>query len=288
VREVTRISAPPPEPFVIPAPRLPVVQAPLALPEPLAEPKTVAPAPVGPPLRRFAVPIPPPPPHERARIVLVIDDMGVDRHMTAKATALPSPLTMSFLPYGSHIAADAATARAAGHELMLHMPMEPVGAQDPAPNALLVKLPLDELRRRIAWNLDQFDGYVAVNNHMGSRFTADETLMGEVIAALSARGVASLDSRTTGSSAGLRVARMAQLPARSRDVFLDHDPSRAAVDGQLAVLEALAHKRGLAIAIGHPREPTIAALTAWLPTLADKGFVVVPFSSTLGHGAPEG
>lgn len=217
-----------------------------------------------------------------AKVVVIIDDVGPDRIGAARALALPPPLTLSILPYAERAAADAAAARSRGHEVMLHLPMEPLDAREnPGPQALLVSLAGDEMRRRIAWNLDRFDGYVAVNNHMGSRATADPVIMQSVMAALSGRGVAWLDSRTSPRSVGMLAAHAAGLPALSRDVFLDHDQSRAAVDAQLAILVRLAQQRGHAIAIGHPHANTMAALAEWLPTLAARHIALVPVSALL-------
>jgi uncharacterized protein len=50
------------------------------------------------------------------------------------------------------------------------------------------------------------------------------------------------------------------------------------VEAQLKVLENEARKYGYAVTIGHPHAGTIAALKAWLPTLAARGFVLVPIS----------
>lgn len=241
---------------------------------------STAPVPVAPAWHRFAAAYSAP--AGWAKVVVIIDDVGPDRVGAARALALPPPLTLSILPYAERAPSDAAAARLRGHEVMLHLPMEPLdGRENPGPQALLVSLAGDETRRRIAWNLDRFDGYVAVNNHMGSRATADPVIMQSVMAALTGRGVAWLDSRTSSRSVGMLAARAAGLPALSRDVFLDHDQSRAAVEAQLAVLARLAEQRGHAIAIGHPHANTMAALAEWLPTLAARRIALVPVSALL-------
>src|SRR5690606_12189514 len=88
------------------------------------------------------------------------------------------PLTLSYLSYAQELRSQTTAARAHGHELMLHLPMEPTNPKlDPGPNALLTELADGEIRRRIQWSLDRFAGYVGVNNHMGSRFTLDARAM---------------------------------------------------------------------------------------------------------------
>ena len=106
---------------------------------------------------------------------------------------------------------------------MLHLPMEPNGRADPGPNALLVALTDSELRQRVTTALDSFDGYVGVNNHMGSRFTAYRPGMETVLRQFKARGLLFLDSRTTAQTVGDQVAQELGVPSVARNVFLDDD-----------------------------------------------------------------
>jgi hypothetical protein len=214
-------------------------------------------------------------------IAIVIDDVGLDRPHSRQAWELPGPLTMSFLPYAKELREQAKAARAHGHELMLHLPMEPGGVADPGPNALLVSLSSDELRHRVTAALDSFDGYVGVNNHMGSRFTAYRPGMETVLRQFKARGLLFLDSRTTPSSVGDQVAQELGVPSVARNVFLDDDESVAAVRRKLAETEAVARRQGFAVAIGHPHAATLQALGEWLPGVAGKGLVLAPLSAVL-------
>ncbi|HYE49282.1 MAG TPA: divergent polysaccharide deacetylase family protein, partial [Azospirillaceae bacterium] len=124
-----------PAPDPVPAPAAP---EPPRRPEPVREAAPlppVPPPPEGEPAwRRFAVPAPPA--DGRPRIVLVIDDMGPDRRRSDRVVALPGPVTTAWLPYARDLAAQTRAARAAGHELIVHMPMEPGGGDDPGPDAL--------------------------------------------------------------------------------------------------------------------------------------------------------
>ncbi|MEA1650703.1 divergent polysaccharide deacetylase family protein [Nitrospirillum sp. BR 11164] len=235
--------------------------------------------------RRNAVPSPqmaaPAPGAAHARIVLVIDDLGVDRPRSTRAVALPGPVTTAWLPYAHDLADQTRAARAAGHELIVHVPMEPVGKADPGPGALTVNLGDEEIQRRLETDLASFDGYVGINNHMGSRFTADEGKLSIVLAELSRRGLMFLDSRTTPDTKGPELAARYHLPLVSRDVFLDDDQSPKAVQAMLAKVEEVARRHGTAVAIGHPHDVTLTALEHWLPTLAAKGFVLVPLTAVI-------
>lgn len=212
-------------------------------------------------------------------IAIVIDDLGIDRPRTNRAIALRAPLTLAFLPYARGLPELVARARKAGHEILVHVPMEPdSGEVDPGPNALQIGLGQAETLRRLRWALDQVPGHVGINNHMGSRFTRDAALMELVVGELKTRGLLFLDSRTTPYSRGDEIARRYHIPAAVRNVFLDDEDSRPAIAAQLRETEMQARRRGYAIAIGHPRDITLELLTGWLPRLQERGFVPVPVS----------
>ncbi|MDP9195916.1 MAG: divergent polysaccharide deacetylase family protein, partial [Pseudomonadota bacterium] len=213
-------------------------------------------------------------------IVLIIDDLGVDRKRTRRTLALPGPLTLAFLPYGHNLPEVTAEARRRGHELMVHVPMEPESAsEDPGPGALLTSLSDVAVLQRLDQALAAFDGYVGFNNHMGSRFTANRRLMGLVTAEARRRGLLFVDSRTTSRAASRLVSFSPDMPVLDRDVFIDHEISPAFVARQLQTLEQLARRKGFAVGIGHPHDVTLAALSAWLPGLEGKGIRLVPVST---------
>ena len=130
-------------------------------------------------------------------IAIVIDDMGIDKADAARVIALPGPLTIAFMSYATELAAQAQAARAAGDEIWMHIPMEPMdGEIDAGPNALKVDLPPEEIRRRLDWALARLPGIVGVNNHMGSHFTQDAAGMAVVMDELRAAASPSSISRT--------------------------------------------------------------------------------------------
>jgi len=220
----------------------------------------------------------------RRMIAVIIDDMGLDRKNSARAMRLPGPLTMSFLTYARSVKAQAAAARKAGHEIMIHVPMEADDSGTYAgPKAIRRGLSEKELARRLDWALSRLDRYVGINNHMGSGFTADAPGMALVLAEIRRRGLLFIDSRTSPRSVGAAVARRLAVPFAARDVFLDDGPSGGSIEEKLKELEQAASANGYAIAIGHPREATLSALETWLPTLASRGFVLVPVSAVVGR-----
>ena len=233
-----------------------------------------------PPWRRYAVSAPDA--RNSPRVVVVIDDLGIDRAHSRMAARLPGPLTLSFLTYANDLPEQTRDARANGHELMLHVAMEPNDKSvDPGPNVLLTGQDAAEIRKSLEWGFNRFEGYVGVNNHMGSRFTRDTAGMTVVMEEMAKRGLLFLDSRTSGRTVAAALAARHRVPFEERNVFLDADDRPGEAEARLKELEALARRHGHAIAIGHPKERTLAALGAWLPTLAAKGLVLSPLSAVV-------
>lgn len=260
----------------------PVEQASVAPAEQAVPPQTIPAQPSLAAIRTWQINALPFESDDRPQIAIVIDDMGVDRARSELAVALPPPLTMSYLTYGKHLETQTTRARQAGHELLMHIPMEPSSTTvDPGPNVLLSGMEETELLHNLRWNLDQFSGYVGVNNHMGSRFTSDFKSMASVMKELNNRGLMFLDSLTSAKSQGSRAARSTGIPHLTRNVFLDHEDDLDAINRRLRDTERLALRQGHAIAIGHPRDNTLAALTVWLNTVEEKGFQLVPLTALL-------
>ncbi len=245
-----------------------------------------------------AVPVPPPPQgggpgplsakdvNGRPRVAVVLDDLGMNRSATERAIRLPAGVTLAFLPYAPKVAAQARRAGARGHELLVHLPMEPVGAADPGPMALYRDLEEGEFHQRLEWNLSRFAGFVGVNNHMGSAYTADAGAMRRLMRALASRGLFFLDSRTTKRTVARPLAARIGIGLAERAIFLDHEKGEKAIRQALRRLEHRARTARAAIAIGHPHPRTLAALEAWLPGLSRRGFVLVPVSALVRRPAP--
>ncbi len=216
-------------------------------------------------------------------VVIIIDDMGITLR-SKLVEVLPGPLTLSYLPYAKGLDDRVNRAVGNGHEVMLHMPMEPMnGSLDGGPQVLKTSQKHDEFKKTLDWGLSSFDGFVGLNNHMGSRLTQDEKSMRRVMNHIKNTGLYFIDSKTIGSSVVESVAQEVGVPYAVRDVFLDHEISDEFVKSALAKLEKKAHSQGYAIAIGHPHKETIAALKEWLPTLKEKGLTLVPASKVIKH-----
>jgi len=244
----------------------------------MASPATESPDRASPAWLRYAAAMPAT--MGRPVIAIILDDMGLDRPRSKRAVMLSAPVTLSYLPYARHLAEQTAGAHSRGHELMVHLPMEPIDRREnPGPHALLKALPEAELVKRLEWALSRFTGYVGVNNHMGSRLTRDPRAMAVVMGRLKAHGLLFVDSRTSIRSVAAVAARDAQVPNAERNIFLDHVDRLDAIQGQLETVERVARRQGFAIAIGHPRDATLTALESWMAGARARGFVFVPVSA---------
>ena len=218
----------------------------------------------------------------RPMLAVVIDDVGIDQRRTSQAIKMPGPMTFAFIPYGRNLQQFVDIAKNNGHEIMLHLPMEPQNPKvDPGPNALLTGLEEAELRKRLLWGLDQFDGYIGLNNHMGSKFTTWDKGMRLVLEELRMRQLMFMDSVTTPETVGYRLAREMGVAVAVRDVFLDHRQDEKFIRQQLGRMESIARERGQAIAIGHPHDTTMAVLEDWAEHVEERGYRLVPVSAIL-------
>ncbi len=220
-------------------------------------------------------------PVRNPKIAIVIDDLGADLAHTDRTLALPKPVTLSFLPYADAAPWLSAEALRGGHEILVHMPMEAEGDHNPGPLALTTGLPPGEIRQRLIAALARVPGVIGINNHMGSRFTADRAALIPVAEELAARHLVFFDSRTTAATQVVEVSHAFGVASTGRDVFLDDEQTAGAVGTQLAELESRARATGIAIAIGHPHDVTLAALADWTAHAAARGFTLVPLSEAI-------
>jgi len=204
------------------------------------------------------------------RFALVIDDLGyMQPEVVTRLCSLPVAFSVAVLPYQEHTRESAEIAHRLGKEVMLHLPMEPIGfpgpGRDPGPNAILFNLPEPEVRRRVRMALDEIPHRVGANNHMGSRITPDRTRMGWVLQELKARKCFFVDSRTEKDSVAYDLAEELHVPSVQRRVFLDDDKAFPEMEKQWERALKLAEKDGFVLIIGHIYPETVEALEKLVP-----------------------
>lgn len=240
----------------------------------VSEPKVAAVPPTPVPTKRpTATPRPQPAADARGRLAILLDDAGQKEDLVPAAAALPGQVGVAVLPFLPRSAETATAMYEAGHEVWLHLPMEPENypANNPGPGAVLVGMTTDELRTTVHSALNNIPHAVGVNNHMGSRATASLKTMTWVMQELSARGMAFIDSRTTIKTVAEKAARAQGVPTNRRHVFLDNERKASAIRRQLEEAVYRCRIDGEAIAIGHLDPVTVQVLAEELPGLAARG-----------------
>jgi polysaccharide deacetylase 2 family uncharacterized protein YibQ len=218
------------------------------------------------------------------KLVVVIDDMGIVSSASREIAKIKGPFTLAYLPYANRLDWQIKAVRDAGHELIIHMPMEPKDPSvNPGDNALLADIDRSEFQRRLDWNMDRFEGFVGVNNHMGSLLTERAGAMIQVMERLKRDNLLFLDSVTSSKTTAASAARALGVPYASRDIFLDNNKDKALIKKQLLKAEAIAKRRGYAIAIGHPYDETLEVLKEWRKDLDARGFQLVPLSQIIAE-----
>jgi polysaccharide deacetylase 2 family uncharacterized protein YibQ len=231
------------------------------------------------------------PTDKRPRIAIMVTGLGTsDAATEAAIQGLPGGVTLAFWPYSDKLDHWIKLARAAGHEVLLNLPMEPENypSFDPGPKTLLTSLSPRQNLERLEWALSRVTGYVGVADLQGSRFTASRRDLEPVLETLNQRGLIFVDSRSTPRSMTPEIAYQMGLPWASNSRFLDDKQiSRAAIDARLRELETIARTEKRALGIGAAYPVTLERITAWVNGLNEKGLALAPVTAVL-EGQPQG
>ena len=196
----------------------------------------------------------------RAKLVLIIDDVATFEH-AGMIKSLGLKITPSIFP-ATKTHPDTPSIARSFEFYMIHLPMQAKHFDSPEIGTLTVNESFESMHEKIKKIRRDFPRAKYTNNHTGSRFTSDYDAMDKAYRALIEQGFIFVDSKTIAQTAVARAAKKYNQPYISRDIFLDDDPSVAAVRRELVAAVNLAKKRGYAIAIGHPKKNTIAVIKA--------------------------
>ncbi len=221
----------------------------------------------------------------KAKVAIIIDDLGMGGRATKELLAIDRPLNFSILPFLPHSKDTATEATKKGFLVMLHLPMEPKGYPGPdkvpGKGAILMNTSQKDIAEIITQNLSNIPYVQGVNNHMGSRLTEDEEIMNLTLKELKKRDLFFVDSKTSDESVAYREARRLGLKCRERDVFLDNEIDLNYIKGQIRLLAKIALNEGQAIGIGHAHSLTVRAIKETIPELENQGIEFVLVSELL-------
>lgn len=211
-------------------------------------------------------------------IAIIIDDMGHNIERGMALVELPYPLTFAFLPGRKYTPQLSRHAHLSGKEVILHAPMENTRQFPLGIGGLTSKMDKLAVQHSLHKSIISVPHLVGLNNHMGSALTQNREVMSWVMELVASYPLYFLDSKTSADSIAAETARRFGIPTMERDVFLDHEQSEDYVAQQFEKLISIAHRKGQAIAIGHPHKVTIDYLTKTLPSLGERGITIATVS----------
>ena len=214
-------------------------------------------------------------PAARAKLAIVVDDLGYERAQADSLFRIAYPLTISVLPHEESSAEIAEEAHRRGYEVMLHLPMASnAGDRDEAIELRPGMAPA-AVQDTFSAMLATVPYAVGVNNHEGSLSTADQNLMDELMPLLHERKLFFIDSRTTAATVAESAAHAAGVATTRRNVFLDDVQSAPAIRKQFELAIRDAREKGSALAIGHPHPETLEVLAEMMPEAQRQGVTLV-------------
>ncbi|MCS5551397.1 MAG: divergent polysaccharide deacetylase family protein [Gammaproteobacteria bacterium] len=210
----------------------------------------------------------------RGVIGLIIDDFGYrNDHVSNGFLNLSGKLTYAIIPGHEYSQLFSKKAYDAGYEIIVHMPMENIGkTYGEEEYALMSYFQDDEIKDRINSAFDQLPESIGLNNHQGSRGTADSRVMTLLAGVIKEKKKFFIDSRTTSNSLAETTMRKYNVATNKRDIFLDNELDEEIINTQLLKLAELSEEKGIAIGIGHVKPQTLSVLKREIPVLQKKGF----------------
>jgi len=213
----------------------------------------------------------------RPKIALVVGGLGLNARATRQAIeTLPPEITLSFVVYAEGLQGWIDMARAAGHEVLLETPLEPLDYpdDDPGPYTLMAEASPPETVKKLEWILSRATGYFGLTNYLGSRFLADERAYDALASSLRARGLAFIDD-------GAAARRGGGVPRATAERVIDDRLSGPAIDQQLLALEAGALQRGQALGSGFAYPVTLEKVARWASEVEQRGYQLAPASALM-------
>ena len=226
-------------------------------------------------------------PYDRVpRIVIIVGGMGISQTGTSKAIRdLPEDVTLAFAPYGSSLGRWAGRARESGHEILLQVPMEPIGypQKNPGKHTLLTSAGGAANAENLQWAMSRITSYTGFMNYMGARFLADRQATRSLLEELVARGVFFLDDGSSGQSTAAAAGNAIRAPVVTADLTIDKQRSTRQIERQLENLEKIARTKGIAVGVASAFPTTVRTLAAWIPLARERGIALVPASAALSR-----
>lgn len=212
------------------------------------------------------------------KVALLVDDMGYSLKTLRELITLNLSLTIAILPYSPWAKETAQMAQQNNMEVILHLPLESLNdlnANAATEGLIHSGMSEKDVLEMLEANLTQVPFIRGVNNHMGSKITAERETMSLILARLKKDNLYFIDSVTSGSSIAFKLAREMSIASAYRHVFLDSETEEEYILKQLIQLLRQAQNRGMAVGICHPYDSTLKVLSENLELFAEYNCEVV-------------
>ena len=215
-----------------------------------------------------------PTPILKGTIGIVIDDFGYrNDEISDGFLELDARLTYAIIPGHRHSTSFGEKAVESGYEVIVHMPMENTGkTYGEEEFVLMTTMDNETLQRRLNNAIKEIPTAIGMNNHQGSKASADQNVMSNVAKVMKERGLFFLDSRTTIETIGETTMEIFGVPTARRNIFLDNEDDEEKIEKQLMKLVKRSEEVGSAIGIGHVKPKTLNVLSDQIPKLKKKGY----------------
>ena len=213
------------------------------------------------------------------KVVIILGGMGLNEKLTRDAiSSLPSEVTFAFAPYGNDLQDQVDKAREQGHEVLLQLPLEPVGypANNPGPKTLLADGDPAANHDSLYWHMSRFSGYAGVINFMGGRFLTAPNAIKPLLTELKKRGLNFIEDGSLPLTSTDQVASGIQVPIRHGNGVIDQNPDAQSIKAALTALEDQARNGEIAIGTGTGLQVTIDAVKDWARDAQSRGVIIVP------------
>lgn len=214
------------------------------------------------------------------RLAIVVVEAGKDMGAALGALRIAAPLTLAIAPTADSASKTANSARSAGREVLLLLPMQSENRFDTSPNPIAINVPREELIRRMKWNFAQIDGYLGVMNRFGEDVTRDAQTMRSVLEIVEANGLSFIDAREHLDSVAGAVARRMNIPAGDRTVAVKSGANAEELYAGLRTALRHAELWGTAIVTVPAERRVVRALEEWLATLQSE-VKIAPVSAVI-------
>lgn len=218
------------------------------------------------------------------RVAIIVGGLGLSQTGTQSAIrTLPSAVTLGFSPFGNSLQRWMQNARQEGHEVVLQLPMEPLGYPtiNPGPRTLVKNAEPGQNLMNLRWSLGRMTNYPAVMNYLGGGLSSNSSALRPILSEIRDRGLAYIDDGSASASQAIALAQDLRLPHASANVIIDANRNADQMRNNLKVLESLAKARGFAIGTASAFPETVAVIEEWAKQAEKSDIILVPVSNLL-------